>query len=88
MKLLDDNFRAKPTHLLLWLLQCFFQLLYLDRIPVYAAIGESVELAKSGSNKFAAGMVNAILRKIAAQAKPDKLPDATNSAELAMSAQT
>ena len=60
-----------------------FQLLYLDRIPVYAAIGESVELAKSAADKFTAGMVNAILRKIAAQAKPDKLPDATNSAELA-----
>ncbi|HMD20273.1 MAG TPA: 16S rRNA (cytosine(967)-C(5))-methyltransferase RsmB [Alloacidobacterium sp.] len=60
-----------------------FQLLYLDRVPVYAAIGESVELAKSGSNKFAAGMVNAILRKIAALAKPDNLSDATNSAELA-----
>ncbi len=60
-----------------------FQLLYLDRIPVYAAIGESVELAKGGSNKFAAGMVNAILRKIAAQPKPEKLPDVTNSAELA-----
>ena len=60
-----------------------FQLLYLDRIPAYAAIGESVELAKTSSNKFAAGMVNAILRKIAAQAKPNNLADATNSAELA-----
>jgi 16S rRNA (cytosine967-C5)-methyltransferase len=44
-----------------------FQLLYLDRVPVYAAIGESVELAKTAGNRFAAGMVNAVLRKVAAQ---------------------
>ncbi|HVJ06981.1 MAG TPA: 16S rRNA (cytosine(967)-C(5))-methyltransferase RsmB [Acidisarcina sp.] len=43
-----------------------FQLLHLDRIPAHAAISESVELAKSAENKFAAGMVNAVLRKIAA----------------------
>jgi 16S rRNA (cytosine967-C5)-methyltransferase len=42
-----------------------FQLLYLDRIPAYAAIGESVELAKRAGEKFAAGMVNAVLRKLA-----------------------
>jgi len=60
-----------------------FQLLYLDRVPVYAAIGESVELAKCGGNKFAAGMVNAILRKIAAEAKPNEVVDAANGAELA-----
>jgi 16S rRNA (cytosine967-C5)-methyltransferase len=42
-----------------------FQLLYLDRIPAHAAIGESVELAKTAGEKFAAGLVNAVLRKIA-----------------------
>lgn len=46
-----------------------FQLIFLDRIPAHAAIGESVELAKQGESKFAAGMVNAILRKIASSAK-------------------
>ena len=40
-----------------------FQLLYLDRIPAHAAIGESVALAKSAGHTFAAGMVNAVLRK-------------------------
>ena len=58
-------------------------MLYLDRIPVYAAIGESVELAKSGGNRFAAGMVNAILRKIAAGGKTKDTVTVTNSAELA-----
>lgn len=41
-----------------------FQLLYLDRIPAHAAIGESVELAKQAGETFAAGMVNAVLRKL------------------------
>ncbi len=43
-----------------------FQLLYLDRIPAHAAIGESVALAKLAGHKFASGMVNAVLRKLAA----------------------
>jgi len=42
-----------------------FQLLHLDRIPAHAAIGESVELAKKAGHRFAAGMVNAVLRKLA-----------------------
>jgi 16S rRNA (cytosine967-C5)-methyltransferase len=41
-----------------------FQLLHLDRIPAHAAIGESVELAKQAGHHFAAGMVNAVLRKL------------------------
>jgi 16S rRNA (cytosine967-C5)-methyltransferase len=43
-----------------------FQLLHLDRIPARAAIDESVELAKQAGHKFASGMVNAVLRKLAA----------------------
>lgn len=50
-----------------------FQLLFLDRIPAHAAIGESVELAKQAENRFIAGMVNAILRKVAATPRPDSL---------------
>ncbi len=42
-----------------------YQLRYLDRIPPHAAIGESVELAKRAGEKFAAGLVNAVLRKLA-----------------------
>lgn len=42
-----------------------FQLLHLDRIPAHAAIDESVELAKRAGHRFAAGMVNAVLRKLA-----------------------
>src|SRR5208337_2376693 len=42
-----------------------FQLLHLDRIPARAAIDESVELAKQSGHRFASGMVNAVLRKLA-----------------------
>lgn len=44
-----------------------FQLFHLDRIPAHAAIDESVELVKRAGHRFAAGMVNAVLRKLAAQ---------------------
>jgi 16S rRNA (cytosine967-C5)-methyltransferase len=52
-----------------------YQLLYLDRIPAHAAIGESVELAKQAGETFAAGMVNAVLRKLA------RLPHAGEAGE-------
>src|SRR5665213_2526712 len=45
-----------------------FQLLHLDRIPARAAIDESVELTKAAGHRFASGMVNAVLRKLAASA--------------------
>ena len=40
------------------------QLLFTDRIPVSAAISQSVELAKAHANR-AAGLVNAVLRRVA-----------------------
>jgi 16S rRNA (cytosine967-C5)-methyltransferase len=61
-----------------------FQLQYLDRIPAHAAIGESVALAKLAGHKFASGMVNAVLRKVAALPKPESLSNANlTPAELA-----
>lgn len=47
-----------------------FQLLFLDRIPARAVIDESVELTKQAGHRFASGMVNAVLRKLAAQPAP------------------
>ncbi len=41
-----------------------YQILFLDRVPTHAAINESVELVKSARKRSAAGMVNAVLRKI------------------------
>ena len=42
-----------------------FQLLHLDRIPAHAALSESVELVRAAGIRIAAGMVNAVLRKLA-----------------------
>lgn len=47
-----------------------FQLLQMDKIPAHAALSESVELCKAAGEPHAAGMVNAILRKVAAAQRP------------------
>lgn len=41
------------------------QLLHMDRIPAHAALSESVELCRAFGQPHAAGMVNAVLRKLA-----------------------
>ena len=48
-----------------------FQLQFLDRIPARAAIDESVELTKQSGHRFAAGMVNAVLRSAGATHRAD-----------------
>lgn len=45
-----------------------YQLLHLERVPAHAVINDSVELVKVGKERGAAGMVNAVLRKIQAAA--------------------
>ena len=42
-----------------------FQIQFLDRVPAHAAIDESVELTKKSGHRFASGLVNAVLRKLA-----------------------
>ena len=46
-----------------------YQLRYLDRVPQHAAINEAVEMVKRARKSSAAGMVNAVLRRGAAQAR-------------------
>lgn len=46
-----------------------FQLLHLDRVPAHAVLNDSVEMVKQTDEYGAAGMVNAVLRKIAAMPK-------------------
>jgi 16S rRNA (cytosine967-C5)-methyltransferase len=46
-----------------------FQLLHLDRVPAHAVLNDSVELVKQTEEYGAAGMVNAVLRKIASMPK-------------------
>jgi len=47
-----------------------FQLLHMDRIPAHAVLNESVEMCRAAGQPHAAGMVNAILRKLAVAQKP------------------
>ena len=56
-----------------------YQILFLDKIPVSAAVNESVELAKSCGRGAAAGLVNAVLRRAGREREalppiPDKDP--------------
>ncbi len=60
-----------------------FQLLFLDRVPAHAAIDESVELAKQYGHRFAAGMVNAVLRKLSVRA-PHPESSEESPAEMAL----
>jgi 16S rRNA (cytosine967-C5)-methyltransferase len=55
-----------------------FQILFLDRIPPHAAVGESVELAKANA-RAGHGLVNAVLRRLAHEgpARLSRLRDAT-----------
>jgi 16S rRNA (cytosine967-C5)-methyltransferase len=65
-----DQALAEPVALALRL--GAFQLLHMDRIPAHAALSESVEMCRFGGAPYATGMVNAILRKVAAAPEPGK----------------
>lgn len=51
-----------------------YQLLFLDRVPAYAAVSDAVEACKRIGGKGAAGFANAILRRLAKEGEPP-LPD-------------
>ena len=53
-----------------------YQLVFMDKIPAFAAIDTAVRLAKSNAGKKAAGFANAVLRKVASQpVNPEELKD-------------
>lgn len=52
----------EPTAILLRM--GIYQMRYLAKIPAHAAVMEAVELAKRGNKRAAAGLVNAVLRKV------------------------
>lgn len=60
-----------------------YQLLFLDRIPPRAAVGETVELARQAGQGHATGFVNAVLRRVAALGPELELP-AEPAARLAL----
>jgi len=57
-----------------------YQILYLDKVPDRAAVNESVELAKKNKRGTAAGLVNAVLRKVSQN--KESLPEIPNKDEL------
>lgn len=68
MRLLEPALRAV-------LLTAGAQLLFMDRLPAHAVVDESVELARHMVRPGAAGVVNAVLRKLAALVDADAEPD-------------
>jgi 16S rRNA (cytosine967-C5)-methyltransferase len=55
-----------------------YQILFLSRIPVSAAVNESVELAKAKAPVWVVGFVNALLRSAVREARHIPLPDDAN----------
>lgn len=55
-----------------------FQIVFLDRVPDFAAINTSVELAKPICGKKASGFINAVLRNISRSHKEISLPCSAN----------
>ena len=60
-----------------------YQLLFLDRIPAYAVVNEAVAIAKKLNGGQYAGLVNAVLRKIADRG-PQKVTAENEFAKLAI----
>lgn len=62
-----------------------FQIIYLNRIPVSAAVNTSVEIAKSFASSSAAGFVNALLRNAAREYKKLPFPDPDKNSAYSLS---
>lgn len=52
-----------------------YQLLFLDKIPVSAAVNEAVEQGKKYANRSAAGLINGVLRRVVREKDQICLPD-------------
>src|SRR3990170_6803915 len=66
---LDKPAARLDLEVLLALRMGLYQLRFLDRVPAHAAVSESVELVKSARKRSAAPLVNAVLRRLAPEAK-------------------
>jgi 16S rRNA (cytosine967-C5)-methyltransferase len=71
-KLLDRPDQPLPDEIVIALRMGAFQLRHMDRIPAHAALSESVEIVRAAGHPKAAGLVNAILRKLSAKPAPGK----------------
>ena len=71
-KLLDRPGQPLPDEVVIALRLGAFQLRHMSRIPAHAALSESVELVRAAGHPKAAGLVNAVLRKLSASPAPGK----------------
>jgi len=60
-----------------------FQILHLDRVPVSAAVNDAVDLARKVGKKSAAGLVNALLRRISRERNHLPLPPRPSAEKVA-----
>lgn len=73
---LDKSDFLKNIRLMNILRSGIYQIVYLDRIPDHAAVNEAVKLAKANDESArAAGVVNAVLRKVISNKKNLPAPD-------------
>lgn len=72
-----EKINIKPLYLLRTAL---FQIRYLERVPVFAAVNTGVDIAKKLSGKKTAGFINAVLRKAADNISDIALPDPQKNA--------
>ncbi len=71
-KLFDRPDQPLPEEIRIALRMGAFQLRHMDRIPPHAALSESVELVRAAGHPKAAGLVNAVLRKLSTKPAPGK----------------
>jgi 16S rRNA (cytosine967-C5)-methyltransferase len=81
--LLDRPEQTMPEAVWIALRMGAFQLRHMDRIPAHAALSESVELVRVAGHPKAAGMVNAVLRKVAAASGAARRPIVESVAAMA-----
>ena len=65
--LVTKSLRKFDLEVLIALRMGTYQLVFLDRIPVHAVVNETVELVRKSGKRSAAGLVNAVMRKLAAR---------------------
>ncbi len=65
-KYLSKPVRKLKPEVLIILEMGAYQILFMDKVPASAAVNESVKLAKKNNCNYAAGLINAVLRKVAA----------------------
>jgi len=70
--------KSADTKALLLLEMGLYQLLYMDKVPDYAAINETVEIAKKFLGKKGASFLNAVLRSYLREKEKVKFPDKQN----------